>query len=499
MTGEFDDEWKRVTSLAQTRTGQVFETFAYDEIGNLTGYFDGSTTWTYGDAEFSQVPSRNGGTGDSQDLKWDSVGRLQHAVDLGSTSRAEVFSYDGAGRQAIRPTGGWGRKPAAERDPVGRQETADGVSRVSGTSPSARRSPRAPTPTTSTTGCDGDAHRRSRPRHPPDRPMGGRKPATERDPVGRQERADAARGPVYRFGGERVIVPENGAVLVDGPQLISSVLPMLSVADGDFRWRFVEPDGHALETLSADGTTLSVEVAGSYGKRFSSLSSGTWPVDGFHGSDPDSGLSHMGARHMRTGDGLWMQPEPLLYLGMTNGDLRRPLGYGGVYAAGSPWALEDRSGRFPQAVAAGGAAVAAPAVVPALAIVGAVATGAAIGYGVHRWYHLGSSSSSSSSSAPSTGRSSRSPREPDGDRPRPTPVTFPTDDTDAGPVDGGAPRERGAEHRKNKRPSNKPKHEEGETRRQRDAGGEKGDENRRVPRKKPPNHKGPWPPKKKQE
>ncbi len=176
--------------------------------------------------------------------------------------------------------------------------------------------------------------------------MGGRKPATERDPVGRQERADAARGPVYRFGGERVIVPENGAVLVDGPQLISSVLPMLSVADGDFRWRFVEPDGHALETLSADGTTQSVEVAGSYGKRFSSLSSGTWPVDGFHGSDPDSGLSHMGARHMRTGDGLWMQPEPLLYLGMTNGDLRRPLYYGGVYAGGDPVNRSDLSGFF---------------------------------------------------------------------------------------------------------------------------------------------------------
>ncbi len=279
------DAWKRVTSLHEPVLGQVFETFAYDEIGNLTDHFDGSTTWTYADAEFSQVPARNGSNGDSQDLMWDAVGRLQHAVDLGSGAQAEVFAYDGASRLKQRDL------------TIGS------------------------TLTTSTYAYDVDDGL-----------------------VMETHTGDHART-VYRFGGERVIVPENGAVLVDGPQLISSVLPMLSVADGDFRWRFVEPDGHALETLSADGTTQSVEVAGSYGKRISSLSSGTWPVDGFHGSDPDSGLSHMGARHMRTGDGLWMQPEPLLYLGMTNGDLRRPLGYGGVYAAGSPWALEDRSGR----------------------------------------------------------------------------------------------------------------------------------------------------------
>jgi len=39
-----------------------------------------------------------------------------------------------------------------------------------------------------------------------------------------------------------------------------------------------------------------------------------------------------------------MQPEPLLYLGMTNGDLGRPLNYGGVYAAGNPILGHDRSG-----------------------------------------------------------------------------------------------------------------------------------------------------------
>jgi len=49
-------------------------------------------------------------------------------------------------------------------------------------------------------------------------------------------------------------------------------------------------------------------------------------------------------------------------------------------------------------------------------------------------------------------------------------------------------------HKKNKRESNRNKHEEGDARRDKDRGGEKGDENRDPPRKRPKGHKGPWPP-----
>jgi RHS repeat-associated protein len=56
-----------------------------------------------------------------------------------------------------------------------------------------------------------------------------------------------------------------------------------------------------------------------------------------------------------------------------------------------------------------------------------------------------------------------------------------------------------AGHRKNRTPSNRPKHEEGDARRGQDQGGEKADwanrGNRRPPRKPPSGHKGPWPPK----
>lgn len=50
------------------------------------------------------------------------------------------------------------------------------------------------------------------------------------------------------------------------------------------------------------------------------------------------------------------------------------------------------------------------------------------------------------------------------------------------------------EHTKGARPSTKGKHEKGAARKQMDSGNEKGDDRRDWPRKRPPDHKGPWPP-----
>lgn len=52
-----------------------------------------------------------------------------------------------------------------------------------------------------------------------------------------------------------------------------------------------------------------------------------------------------------------------------------------------------------------------------------------------------------------------------------------------------------SEHTKGARPSTKGKHERGQARKARDRGGEKADQNRRFPNKKPGGWKGPWPPK----
>ncbi|MFC4307533.1 RHS repeat domain-containing protein [Steroidobacter flavus] len=50
------------------------------------------------------------------------------------------------------------------------------------------------------------------------------------------------------------------------------------------------------------------------------------------------------------------------------------------------------------------------------------------------------------------------------------------------------------EHTKGARPSTQEKHEKGQARKSQDRGGEKGDSRRDPPRKRPPDHKGPWPP-----
>ncbi len=53
-----------------------------------------------------------------------------------------------------------------------------------------------------------------------------------------------------------------------------------------------------------------------------------------------------------------------------------------------------------------------------------------------------------------------------------------------------------AGHSSGARPSTQGKHEEGDARRQQDRGGEKGDDRRDYPRRRPDGWKGPWPPKK---
>ncbi len=50
-----------------------------------------------------------------------------------------------------------------------------------------------------------------------------------------------------------------------------------------------------------------------------------------------------------------------------------------------------------------------------------------------------------------------------------------------------------SEHTKGARPSTKGKHEKGQARKNLDKGGEKGEKN--PPRRRPPDWKGPWPPK----
>jgi hypothetical protein len=81
-----------------------------------------------------------------------------------------------------------------------------------------------------------------------------------------------------------------------------------------------------------------------------------WVVHGFQGEEVnrDADVVHKGARHVALRDGLWLQPEPLLYLGLTNGNLASPIGYTGVYAAGDTNHLSDPGGYASVALQLGG-------------------------------------------------------------------------------------------------------------------------------------------------
>ena len=102
--------------------------------------------------------------------------------------------------------------------------------------------------------------------------------------------------------------------------------------------------------LDDTGQPLSAEVTDPFGEPLDTWSAlpapwlDTRDETGLHGMPRDTvaGLTRMGVRHMRLGDGLWLQPEPLLALGMA--DQTSVAGAFGVYAAADPLGKADRSG-----------------------------------------------------------------------------------------------------------------------------------------------------------
>ncbi len=127
------------------------------------------------------------------------------------------------------------------------------------------------------------------------------------------------------------------------------VLPMLAYRGTEEIVRLTEPDGHAL--YARGSATQTEEGLGAFGLRLSKYVTNAdgWVEDGLHGEEVHRAAEvvHYGARHLGLRDGMWLQPEPLLYLGLTNGNLAAPLGYSGVYAAGDTNSLADRSGYAP--------------------------------------------------------------------------------------------------------------------------------------------------------
>ena len=129
--------------------------------------------------------------------------------------------------------------------------------------------------------------------------------------------------------------------------VMESILPVVRLENGALRVVYVEPDGRALRTDTGAGLTQS--VVGPHGLDIEGLTLGpVWKQNSLHGDERDARqeVMHFGTRYLALRDGLWLQPEPLLHLGLTNGDLRRPLAYSQLHAAGNRNYLADRTGRF---------------------------------------------------------------------------------------------------------------------------------------------------------
>jgi len=284
------DFLQRIAVFRDAQTNDELEAFQYDAIGNpvqvtrTTGPGGQPWVWDYQPAEFSQVPRRDNATNGFFDrYTFDQkTGRMHgwKTERLGMQNTTRVFAYDGLGRLTRLQTVGMGGFVDIDHEYDGSNNMV-----------LERR----------TTG-----------------------PLLEN---------------ITRFQGSR-------HDLVSG-NLIQEVLPMARLVDGEIWWIHMDADGHALEVLDADGLPQTFEVSGVYGHRIPGLFQGSdWKIDGVHGGEADRarGIVHRGQRHHMLGDGMWLQPEPLLHVGRLEGF---PRGATGVYAAANPVGYEDSSGMNP--------------------------------------------------------------------------------------------------------------------------------------------------------
>jgi hypothetical protein len=130
--------------------------------------------------------------------------------------------------------------------------------------------------------------------------------------------------------------------------------PQVSGAAGQLQFHLVEFDGTNIVSSRPLGAVVGFRRQGAYGQEFTS---GGEPElrRSFHGhrEEPGLALTAAGPRHLLLADGRWLQPEPLLYLGIPEelrSDPRALMTY--RYGHNAPSVYADDTGFLPQ-VAAG--------------------------------------------------------------------------------------------------------------------------------------------------
>jgi YD repeat-containing protein len=122
-------------------------------------------------------------------------------------------------------------------------------------------------------------------------------------------------------------------------------LDALHVVNGEFRWMYKAPSGQLVATYDHEAVQTRLGFDGVYGRPV--YSSGP-PLASYalHGAELDMGMRTlaMGTRVALYGDGMWLQPEPLLYLSPASLPFENPRSLTGVYASGNPVMIQDPSG-----------------------------------------------------------------------------------------------------------------------------------------------------------
>jgi hypothetical protein len=128
--------------------------------------------------------------------------------------------------------------------------------------------------------------------------------------------------------------------------------PHVSGAAGQLQFHLVEFDGTNIVSSRPLGAVVGFRRQGAYGQEFTS---GGEPElrRSFHGhrEEPGLALTAAGPRHLLRADGRWLQPEPLLYLGIPEelrSDPRALMMY--RYGHNAPSVYADPSGMSPSPV-----------------------------------------------------------------------------------------------------------------------------------------------------
>ncbi|MEZ4317126.1 MAG: hypothetical protein R3F61_06470 [Myxococcota bacterium] len=289
---EYDD-LGRAEAVRNTATGHAYETYGYDDAGNLTSFVQGTPgvqkTWTYGaPSKFGEIPWRTDGTTTDAHVWNGTTGRLSewNTTASGVPSILRDFSYDSAGRLVE-------------------------IARTEGAS-------------TLTTALYYDVD----------------------DQLVQEDRGSDT---YFRFQGHRTSPTgeQTESVL---PQIRVYTAPS---GQQHLRFAYIDVDGQAVHVYAQGGAVMATDVTGIYGVPLQgapgdyTVTPGNWELDGLHGQEEDrtNEVMHFGARHTMFRDGMWMQPEPHLSTALV--EVVNPLLSASQYGAGNPIRFEDLSGWEP--------------------------------------------------------------------------------------------------------------------------------------------------------